>query len=213
MRSLTALLALTIVAAPLTLPAAAAAQAAATAADTAAAGQFIDGLAANAFAVLRDKSLSKPAALTRFRGMLRDNFALTDIGNRLIKSHRNEITPAQLAAYQAALPDFVTNVYAARLFDYSDAEVKVTRAQPRGTRGDVDVFTRISRPAADKPVEAIWAVRRDAAGKLQVTNLSVAGINVALTQEADFSSYIQKNGFDGLVTFLRTANTRNGIKA
>ena len=213
MRALTALLALTLAGAPLALPAAAVAQTAATAADTAAAGQFIDGLAANAFGVLRDKSLSKPAALTKFRGMLRDNFALEDIGNRLIRRYRATATPAQLAAYQAALPDFVTNVYAARLFDYSDAEVKVTRTQPRGTRGDVDVYTRITRPSADKAVEAIWAVRRDATGKQQVTNLSVAGINVALTQEADFSAYIQKNGFDGLVTFLKTANTRNGIKA
>ena len=40
-------------------------------------------------------------------------------------------------------------------------------------------------------------------GALQ--NLSVAGVNLALTQEADFSSFIQRKGFDALVQFMRDA--------
>jgi phospholipid transport system substrate-binding protein len=39
---------------------------------------------------------------------------------------------------------------------------------------------------------------------LQVTNLTVAGINLALTQAADFDAYVQKNGFDALITFMKS---------
>jgi phospholipid transport system substrate-binding protein len=189
----------------------AAAQVAATAADQAAAGTFIQTLSDKAFGALRDKSLSHDAVLGKFRTMLRENFALDDIGNRLIRRYRTQITPAQYSAYSAVFPEFVTNVYAARLFDYSDAQVKVVRTVARGTRGDVDVYTRISVPNSANPIDAIWAVRKSDAGKWQVTNLTVSGINVALTQEADFSAYIQKNGFDALVAFLKNANTKNGI--
>ncbi len=204
--------ALMLLAAPVVLvaPAPVAAQTVASAADMTAAASFITTLSDRAFGVLRDKSASKPAKLAQFRTMLRDNFALEDIGNRLIRRYRNQITPAQYAAYQAVFPEFVTNVYAARLFEYPDAQVKVVRTLPRGTRGDVDVYTRIATGTGN-PIEAIWATRKSAAGKWQVTNLTVSGVNVALTQEADFSAYIQKNGFDALIEFLRSANAKNGI--
>jgi phospholipid transport system substrate-binding protein len=42
-----------------------------------------------------------------------------------------------------------------------------------------------------------------------VNNLTVSGINLSLTQEADFNAYIEKNGFDALVTFLKTANSKS----
>lgn len=210
------LLALALLSLPLALPAPALAQAPAAAAtpatpaQAAAAGVFIKDLSDRAFGVLRDKSLTRPDALAQFKTMLRQNFALDEIGAKLIRRQRASLTPEQLAAYRSAFPDFVTNVYTARLFDYSDSKVTVTRTVPRGTRGDVDVYARISRPGASQPIDSIWAVRPKGDQWL-VTNLTVAGINVALTQEADFSSYIQKNGFDALVEYMRTANAKDGI--
>ena len=42
-------------------------------------------------------------------------------------------------------------------------------------------------------------------GKFNIQNLTVAGVNLSLTQEADFTAYIQRNGFDGLLKFMREA--------
>lgn len=171
-----------------------------------AARAFVEKLANDAFATLRDKSLSKSASRERFRTMLQENVALEEIGNRLIRRHKATITPAQLAAYRAALPEFVLNAYADRLYDYSDASVKTLRTTGRG--GMTDVATRVTRPG-NQPVDAIWQIRKTPAGQFKVNGLTVSGINLSLTQEADFNAYIQKNGFDALVTFLKTANTRS----
>ncbi len=170
-----------------------------------AARAFIEKLSADAFAVLRDQSVSKAEARTKFRAMLQQNVALEDIGNRLIRRHRATITPAQYQAYQAALPEFVLNAYAERLYNYADAKLATTRTIGRG--GMTDVATRVTRPGA-QPIDAIWQIKKSPAGKYLVNNLTVSGINLTLTQEADFSAYIQKNGFDALVTFLKTANSR-----
>jgi phospholipid transport system substrate-binding protein len=196
-------MAMAIVAAP-----GAAQVAAPTAADAGdpAAPAFVQNLANDAFAVLRDKSLSKAASRNKFRTMLEQNVALQDIGNRLIRRQRATITPAQYSAYQAALPEFVLNAYADRLYDYSDASVKTVRSVGRGPM--TDVFTRVSRPGA-QPVDAVWQVKKTPAGKQVINNLTVSGINLSLTQEADFNAYIQKNGFDALVTFLKTANSKS----
>ncbi len=188
------------------LPAAAQAQAA-TPAQQQAAGAFVSGLADQAFAVLRDRSISREQARGRFRELLRANFAIEETGLRLIRRYRApnspvQLTPQQVAAYRAALPDFLVNTYSDRLYDFATSQVTVIRTAPRGTRGDVDVITRITDPKGGRPIEAIWHVTT-ASGRPLIANIVVNGVNVALTQEADFTAYIDRNGFDALVDFMR----------
>ncbi|MEI6485040.1 MAG: ABC transporter substrate-binding protein [Sphingomonadales bacterium] len=170
-----------------------------------AARPFIEGLVGDGFAVLRDKSLSRPAARAKFRAMLTRNVALDDIGMRLIRRQKASLTPAQLDAYRAAFPEFVLNAYADRLYDYADAKVQVQRTIGRGAF--TEVYTRVTRPG-DEPVDTIWQVKAGDGG-LKVNNLVVSGVNLSLTQEADFASYIARNGFDALVTFMKSANAKS----
>ncbi|WP_310474569.1 ABC transporter substrate-binding protein [Sandarakinorhabdus sp.] len=166
---------------------------------------FVEKLVNDGFAVLRDKSLGKQAARAKFRTMLTQNVALDDIGMRLIRRQKATLTPAQLEAYRAAFPEFVLNAYADRLYDYADARVQVQRTLGRGAF--TEVYTRVTRPSA-QPIDTIWQVK-SAGGKLMVNNLVVAGVNLSLTQEADFASYITKNGFDALVAFMKSANAKS----
>ncbi|UAJ09418.1 MlaC/ttg2D family ABC transporter substrate-binding protein [Glacieibacterium megasporae] len=200
------LTALAIIAAPI-VAAPAVAQTAATPAEAASAGQFISTLSDNAFAVLKETS-SKPAIKAKFRAMLKDNFAVEDAGARLIRRYRNQITPAQLAAYQAVLPDYVVNIYADRLINYSDATVKIVRTQPHGSTGGVDVFTKVE-VAGKAPFDIIWYVQKGSSGKWLVGNVTVSGVNLSLTQEADFSAIISKQGFDGLVALMKASNAKS----
>lgn len=206
-RTVIGLMLAAVVATPLgSAPATAQVTAAATPADATAAGEFISSLADRVFAVLKENQ-SKAAIRTKFRGMLRDNFAVEDAGMRLIRRYRNQITPAQLAAYQAVLPDYIVNVYADRLINYADATVKIIRTQPHGTTGSVDVFSRIVTPGKE-PFDIIWLVQKGPTGKWLIGNVTVSGINMSLTQEADFSSFIAKNGFDALIAMMKSSNAR-----
>ena len=199
---------LALLAAPVTASVAQTAPAAAapaSAADAKAAGTFIETLSGQAFTILRDKSVTKPQARAKFRTMLRENFAVKEIGERLIRRHRATVTPAQYNAYMAAFPDYVVGTYADRLYEYSNSSLKVVRTLPRGNRGDIDVMTRITLASGGKPIDSTWTVRKLPTGKYQIHNLSVAGVNLALTQEADFTSFIQRKGFDALVQFMKDA--------
>lgn len=171
--------------------------------DNGKAGAFIADLAQRAYTVLRDKSNDRSEVRVKFRALLKENFAITDIGNRLIRRHVRTINKQQYQAYQAAFPDYVVDTYTDNLFEFADSELKVIRTVPRGTRGDVDVYTRVTRKNGAQPIDSIWSVKKDPSGKLLVSNLTVAGVNLSLTQEADFNAYIQKNGFDALVQFMK----------
>lgn len=174
----------------------------ATEAAQADAGGFIDSLARDAFRVLKDPSVSRAEARLRFGKLLTENFDIDRSGARLIRKHRATLTPAQVAAYREALPGFLVGTYADRLYDFRAWDVKVVRQVPRGSRGDVDVYLRAMDPKGGKPIETIWSTSR-ASGRWLVTNVTVSGVNLAITQEADFDAYIGKNGFDAFVDFLR----------
>lgn len=161
-------------------------------------GPFVETLSNEAFAALRTGN--KAAARAQFRTLLSQYFAVDAIGDRLIRRWSPKITPAQRAAYKAAFPNFIIGSYADRLFDYANADLKVLRSVPQGN--SAAVMTQVIKPGA-QPITAIWTVDK-VGGGYKVSNLTVAGINLAVTQSADFDAYIQKNGFDKLVAFMKS---------
>jgi phospholipid transport system substrate-binding protein len=160
--------------------------------------QFVNGFASEGFAALRTGD--RAGAKARFRTLLAQHVAVDAIGDRLIRRWAGKITPAQKAAYKATFPNYIIGTYADRLFDYARADFKVIRSTPIGS--GVDVTTQVTNPGA-QPIIAVWSVGK-AGNAYKVTNLKVAGINLALTQAADFDAIIQRKGFYALVQMMKS---------
>ncbi len=161
-------------------------------------GQFINTLAEDGFAALRTGDHA--GARSRFRTLLAQHFAVDSIGDRLIRRWAPTITAEQRAAYKAAFPDFIVGTYADRLFEYAHADLKVIRTIPSAT--GVDVVSQVTRPGV-APITTVWSVQKEGGG-YKVTNLKVAGVNLAISQTADFDSIIQRKGFDALIKMMKS---------
>lgn len=159
---------------------------------------FVESLATDGLASLRNGTQAQKRA--RFRGIIEQHFAVEDIGDRLIRRWRGNITPTQYQAYRRALPGFLLGTYADRLATYANADVDVTNATQRGD--SYFVQTRVTNPGG-RPGSVIWQLTREN-GRYQVVNMRVSGINLTLNQAQDFDSYVQRNGFDRLVAFMES---------
>lgn len=159
---------------------------------------FVETLANDGLRSLRTGTPSEKRA--RFRGLIEQHFAVNAIGDRLIQRWRDRITPAQYQSYRRALPGFLLGTYADRLATYANAEVEVTNATERG--GTYFVQTRVTNPGG-RPGSVIWQLSRSD-GRYQVVNMRVSGINLTMNQAQDFDSYIQRRGFDQLVSFMQS---------
>lgn len=201
MKSFRPLLAAALLALPTAGVVGTAAPAAAATVDASDPARFISTLSDEAFRVLRTGS--QGSARAQFRSLLGQYFAVNEIGDRLIRRWRPQISPAQYQAYQSALPGFLIGTYADRLYAYANAKVEVVRAVPRGS--GAAVMSRVIQPGK-QPITAIWTVEKIGGG-YKVTNLTVANINLVLTQTADFDGYVQKNGFDKLVAFMKSRSS------
>lgn len=161
------------------------------------AGTFISSLGTEAFAVL--KTGNKTAVRAKFRDLLSQHFAIDAIGERLIRRWSSQITPAQKASYKQAIPTFIIGTYSDNLYDYANASMKVIRTAPAGS--GFNVTTQVQKPGA-QPITAVWSVA-NVGGAFKVTNLTVANINLAVTQGQDFDAIIQRKGINGLITMMK----------
>ena len=161
------------------------------------AAAFVQSLGDEAFTVL--KSGNKVAVRAKFREVLSQHFALDAIGDRLIRRWLPQITPAQKAAYKAAIPTYIIGTYSDNLYDYANATMKVIRTVPAGS--GFNVTTQVQKPGA-QPITTVWSVAK-VGGSFKVTNATVAGINLAITQSQDFDAVIQRKGIDGLIAMMK----------
>lgn len=161
------------------------------------AATFISSLGSESFGVL--KTGNKTVVRTKFRELLSTHFAIDAIGDRLIRRWASQITPAQKAAYKQAIPTFIIGTYSDNLYDYANATMKVIRTTPAGS--GFNVTTQVQKPGA-QPITAVWSVAK-VGGAFKVTNLTVANINLAVTQGQDFDAIIQRKGIEGLIAMMK----------
>ena len=171
---------------------------AAAAADPAA---VVSNLGSRALAVL-GKNAPQSQRVARFRELLREDFDVPEISRFVLGRYWNVATEEQRAEFVKLFEEYIALAYSTRLAEYTGETFKVT-----GSRPDADgaiVSSQIVRPAGAAPVKVDWRLT-GRNGAYKISDVSVDGISMAVTQRSEFASVIQHNGgqVQGLITMLR----------
>ena len=162
---------------------------------------LISNLGTRALEVL-GKNATPSQRVDRFRALLREDFDVPGIARFVLGRYWNIATDQQRAEFVKLFEDYIALAYSARLAEYTGETFKVV-----GSRPDADgaiVTSQILRPAGAAPVKLDWRLTgRD--GVYKISDVSVDGISMAVTQRSEFASVIQHNGgqVQGLLTMLR----------
>ena len=162
---------------------------------------LISNLGTRALEVL-GKNATPSQRVDRFRQLLREDFDVPGIARFVLGRYWNIATEQQRAEFVKLFEDYIALAYSARLAEYTGETFKVV-----GSRPDADgaiVTSQILRPAGAAPVKLDWRLTgRD--GVYKISDVSVDGISMAVTQRSEFASVIQHNGgqVQGLLTMLR----------
>jgi phospholipid transport system substrate-binding protein len=171
---------------------------AAAAADPAA---MISDLGRRALEVL-GKDATQAQRVARFRELLREDFDVPGIGRFVLGRYWNQASEEQRAEFVKLFEDYIAMAYATRLAEYTGETFKVTGSRPEADGAIVS--SQILRPAGAAPVKVDWRLTgRD--GNYKISDVSVDGISMAVTQRSEFASVIQHNGgqVQGLIAMLR----------
>lgn len=170
----------------------------ADAVEPAVAQAFVGDLAARATEVL-NAPISNAQRTEQLRVILKEGFDVEFIARTVLGPPYRDLTPAQREAYVAAFEQWVVATYANQLDNYSGQTLSILGTEPQG-RQDARVSTRVD--GLQPPVHIDWRVR-DRDGRVQIIDVEVEGVSMAISQRSEFSSVVQRQGIDGLIALLQ----------
>ena len=175
-----------------------------TAASDDSAVAFVQDIGNDVIAILGDKANSTLAEReVAFRDVMARGFDIPTVTRFVLGRHWRAATEEQRAQFSAIFLEFIARVYASRFDTYSyGGEQFTVRSTIADESGDTIVRARVARPSGADPVELDFRVRSKD-GSHQVVDLYVEGISMLLTHRAEFSSVINRKGFDGLLSDIR----------
>ena len=168
---------------------------------------MISNLGTQALQVL-GKDATQSQRVARFRELLRDDFDVPVIARFVLGRYWNVATEEQRAEFTKLFEEYIAIAYATRLAEYSGEQFKVISSRPDGDGAIVS--SQILRPAGAAPIKVDWRLV-GRGGAYKISDVSVDGISMAVTERSEFASVIQHNGgqVQSLIAMLRdrTAGT------
>jgi phospholipid transport system substrate-binding protein len=170
----------------------------AAAADPAA---VINNLGNRALEVL-GKNATPAQRVAKFHELFREDFDVPGIARFVLGRYWKTATPEQQEEFVRLFEDYIALVYSNQLAAYSGENLKVTGSRT-SAEGAV-VASEIIRPSGAPPVKVDWHLT-DRNGAYKISDVTVDGISMAVTQRSEFASVIQRNGGQvaGLIAQLR----------
>jgi phospholipid transport system substrate-binding protein len=148
------------------------------------------------------KGAPQSQRVARFRELLREDFDVPGIARFVLGRYWNVATEEQRAEFVKLFEEYIAVAYATRLAEYSGETFKVIGSRPEADGAIVS--SQIIRPAGAAPVKVDWRLT-ERTGNYKISDVSVDGISMAVTQRSEFASVIQHNGgqVQGLIAMLR----------
>lgn len=168
----------------------------------------ITNLGNRALEVLGNKNTTPAQRVARFQELFREDFDVPGIARFVLGRYWKTATPEQQEEFVKLFEDYIAIVYSKQLAAYMGETLKVTGSRTNA-EGAV-VASEIIRPSGAPPVKVDWHLT-DRNGSYKISDVTVDGISMAVTQRSEFASVIQRSGgqVGGLIAQLRqkTAET------
>ena len=162
---------------------------------------IINNLGNRALEVL-GKNATPAQRVARFHELFREDFDVPGIARFVLGRYWKTATPEQQEEFVKLLEDYIALVYSNQLAAYSGETLRVTGS--RTSAEEAVVASEIIRPTGTPPVKVDWHLT-DRNGAYKISDVTVDGISMAVTQRSEFASVIQRNGGQvaGLIAQLR----------
>ncbi len=154
--------------------------------------QFVQTEAQKIIAVLADKGKSKAEKEKIFRQLVDQVADVPKVTNFVLGRYARTITPAQHQEFSTVFREYAENVYQSRIDSYHGEGLKVTGSVARKP-GDAVVNTVIGGGQIRQPLPVSWRVLNTGGG-WRVVDVQFKGVWLAITEQQDFVSTIDKAG-------------------
>lgn len=164
---------------------------------------FISDLGSKAINVLTSTA-SETERERQFRVLFEQSFDLQSIARFVLGQYWRTANETQRQEFTKLFETYVIHAYTVRFNAYAGQQLKVGSARPEGDNGAL-VQSEIALPnGSQPPVKVDWRVSNEG-GNYKITDVTVEGVSMALTERQEFASVIQRGGgqIEALLKVLR----------
>lgn len=169
---------------------------------------FIVQLGEQAAATMTDRTISSAVRLQRFGAIVDRDFDVPEIAQFMLGRYWETATQADRDDFTNVFRDYMIRIYADNFANFSSESFRVVDQRP-GSESTTTVRTQITEIATGQPIVIEWRLVRKPEG-LKVLDLSVGGISLAIAQQEEFASAIQRSGgqVSALTLMIRSKLTK-----
>jgi phospholipid transport system substrate-binding protein len=153
-------------------------------------------------AILNDNSLNNGQRRDKFRAFILGLTDMKRIAMFTLGRYRRGAADKDLDGFVSAFTDYANAVYEQQLSKYKGQTMKVVGSTPRSP-DDIIVNVQVPDTKGGQPINAAFRVKTDT-GKPLVVDVEVEGVWLAITQQDQFSAFLQQHGSNvpALSTYL-----------
>jgi phospholipid transport system substrate-binding protein len=163
--------------------------------------QFVQQTVDDGYNILNNTSLSEDQRFDQFQTFMLGLTDIERIARFTLGPYVNRAPENAVGDFINAFSTYAVTVYEDRLSQYTGQTMRVTGSEDRAEDDSV-VTATVVNPANPNAqgFNVAFRVRNDAQGNPIITDMQVEGVWLAISQRADFTSFLQRN--NGSVTAL-----------
>jgi phospholipid transport system substrate-binding protein len=158
---------------------------------------FIQQTIDDGYQILNSATLGGAERSTAFREFMLSLTDMERIARFTLGPYVNRASEAEVNAFVGAFTNYAVTVYEDRLSRYTGQTMRVTDSQDAADRAELDSVVNATVVDTNNPNAATYKVGfRVRQGRNQphiITDMQVEGVWLALSQRADFTSFLQQN--------------------
>src|SRR4029453_18768266 len=162
---------------------------------------LIEKLSAKVLAILSDQAITDRQKFDALVELLNGPIDLDLVARLILGRHWRTADEAKRQEYLALFREYALANLAAKLHLYRGQSFEVTGARVVSDQ-DALVTSRILSDG-EPPLQVDWRLRERDGGAPVTIDLIVEGVSLIVTLRSEFGSVIERQGFDGLLVWLR----------
>lgn len=146
--------------------------------------------------LLRNDGLARPERREGLRSLFTKYMDLPFVGRFVLGRHWRPLDEKTKARFIDVFQEYVVNVYAKRLENYSGETIFVNGSRAVNDK-DTLVASEIRRQSGP-PVALEWRIRES-----KVIDVTVEGVSMAISQRDEFAAFLQRASIEDLIARLK----------
>ena len=173
--------------------------------DASKAENFIKNVTSQGIEELINSNVSESDKKARFTKLFNEDLDLDYIGKFVLGRYWRTATPKQRNEFIDVYRKLNIQTWSERFNEFKGKHFEFLGTEKAKSKNNDQVYVNTQVPMQEgEPASVKWRVK-DTNGKMQIVDIIIENVSLAITAQKEYTSYIQKspNGIDGLIKDLK----------